>query len=124
MPNQIPQSVDFHPHIHPREGYTSPRRGRFSAMSTAPTTVTVDELQALEQKVLRAVEIVRKEREERAAAEAKVAQLTQQVQSLREQLELQQMETQDVQTQVDSLKGERENVRGRMEKLLEQLETL
>lgn len=93
-------------------------------MSTTATTVNVDELQALEQKVLRAVEIIRKEREERAAAETKVEQLNLQVQSLQEQLELQQMETSDVQQQLDSLRGERESVRGRMEKLLEQLETL
>ncbi|WP_263410213.1 hypothetical protein [Terriglobus tenax] len=93
-------------------------------MSTTATTVNVDELQALEQKVLRAVEIIRKEREERATAETKVEQLNLQVQSLQEQLELQQMETSDVQQQLDSLRGERESVRGRMEKLLEQLETL
>jgi hypothetical protein len=35
--------------------------------------VSVDEFQALEQKVLRAVEIVKREREAHAAAEAEVA---------------------------------------------------
>ena len=42
--------------------------------------MSADEFQALEQKVLRAVEIVKREREARAAAEAEVA-------SLRAQLE-------------------------------------
>ena len=42
-------------------------------------SVSQDEFQALEQKVLRAVEIVRHEREARAAADAKVAHLRQQL---------------------------------------------
>jgi chromosome segregation ATPase len=41
--------------------------------------VSVDEFQALEQKVLRAVEIVKREREARAVAEAEVASLRQQL---------------------------------------------
>ena len=45
----------------------------------------MDEFQALEQKVLRAVEIVKREREARAAAEAEVA-------SLRQKLEEQALE--------------------------------
>ncbi len=44
------------------------------AMSTS-TIISADEFQALEQKVLRAVEIVKREREARAAAEAEVATL-------------------------------------------------
>ncbi len=39
-------------------------------MSTA--TVSVDEFQALEQKVIRAIEIVKQEREARAKAEAEI----------------------------------------------------
>src|SRR5882757_2971740 len=39
------------------------------------TTVSADEFQALEQRVLRTVELIRTEREARAAAEAEVAAL-------------------------------------------------
>ena len=46
-------------------------------MSTATISanISADEFQALEQKVLRAVEIVKREREARATAEAEVASL-------------------------------------------------
>ncbi|HMF62537.1 MAG TPA: hypothetical protein VK608_00480 [Edaphobacter sp.] len=77
-------------------------------MSTS--TISVDEFQALEQKVLRAVEIVKREREARAAAEAEVA-------SLREQLA--------VQTSANStLNQERDAVRQRVEKMLQQMDEL
>ena len=77
-------------------------------MSTS--TISVDEFQALEQKVLRAVEIVKREREARAAAEAEVA-------ALREQLA--------VQTSANStLNQEREAVRQRVEKMLQQMDEL
>jgi uncharacterized coiled-coil DUF342 family protein len=84
-------------------------------MSTS--TISVDEFQALEQKVLRAVEIVKREREARAAAEAEVA-------SLREQLA--QLGTQSSQTesQLHALSQERDDVRKRVEKMLQQMDEL
>ncbi len=63
-------------------------------MSTA--TISVDEFQALEQKVLRAVEIIKQEREARAKAEAEIA-------SLKEQLEFQTLVAQEAQTAVTTL---------------------
>ena len=86
-------------------------------MSTMATAVSMDELQALEEKVLRTVELIKKEREMRAVAEKQVAEL-------QEQLALQQMEQGDLQKELSALKGERENVRGRVERLLEQMESL
>jgi chromosome segregation ATPase len=67
------------------------------------SVVSVDEFQALEQKVLRAVEIVKREREARAAAEAETA-------ALREQLAV--------------LSQERDTVRQRVEKMLAQMDEL
>jgi seryl-tRNA synthetase len=67
------------------------------------SSVSVDEFQALEQKVLRAVEIVKREREARAAAEAEVV-------ALREQLA--------------ALSQERDSVRQRVEKMLAQMDEL
>jgi hypothetical protein len=84
-------------------------------MSTS--TISVDEFQALEQKVLRAVEIVKRERAARAAAEAEVA-------SLREQLEMQLNSTIAVESELNTLTKEREAVRLRVEKMLEQMDEL
>ena len=43
------------------------------AVATGAGTISADEFLALEQKVLRAVELIKKEREARAAAEAQLA---------------------------------------------------
>jgi chromosome segregation ATPase len=84
-------------------------------MSTA--TISVDEFQALEQKVLRAVEIIKQEREARAKAEAEIA-------SLKEQLEFQTLVAQEAQTAVNSLTKDRETVKQRVEKMLQQMDEL
>jgi chromosome segregation ATPase len=80
-------------------------------------TVSADEFQALEQKVLRAVEVVRREREARAAAEAEVAEL-------RERLEALTTASNAAQTQITTLNQERETVRARVEKMLQQMDEL
>ena len=84
-------------------------------MSTA--TISVDEFQALEQKVLRAVEIIKQEREARARAEAEIA-------SLKEQLEFQTLVAQEAQTAVTSLTKDRDTVKQRVEKMLQQMDEL
>ncbi len=84
-------------------------------MSTS--TVSVDEFQALEQKVLRAIEIVKREREARATAEAEAA-------SLRDQLETQLNSTIAVESELAALNKERETVRSRVEKMLQQMDEL
>lgn len=84
-------------------------------MTTA--TISVDEFQALEQKVLRAVEIVKKEREARAKAEAEVA-------SLKEQLEFQTLVASEAQAAVNTLSKDRETVKIRVEKMLQQMDEL
>jgi len=73
------------------------------------STISVDEFQALEQKVLRAVE-----REARATAETEVA-------SLREQLAAQQSATE---SELNTLNKERDAVRLRVEKMLQQMDEL
>ena len=84
-------------------------------MSTS--TISVDEFQALEQKVLRAVEIVKSEREARAAAEAEVA-------SLREQIAAYQSNARAVETELTTRNKERDAVRLRVEKMLQQMDEL
>jgi chromosome segregation ATPase len=85
--------------------------------STISPGITADEFQALEQKVLRAVEVVKREREARAAAEAEVA-------SLREQLAAQQSLSSSVEAELTTLSKERETVRTRVEKMLQQMDEL
>ena len=84
---------------------------------TASAPVSQDEFQALEQKVLRAVEIVRREREARAAAEAETA-------ALREQLDALTAASNTAQGQITTLNQERESVRLRVEKMLSQIDEL
>jgi chromosome segregation ATPase len=85
--------------------------------STISSGITADEFQALEQKVLRAVEIVKKEREARAAAEAEVA-------SLREELASYKENTRIVEAELNTLTKERDQVRVRVEKMLQQIDEL
>jgi chromosome segregation ATPase len=97
--------------------------------------VSVDEFQALEQKVLRAVEIVKREREARAAAEAEVASLREQltaqagsaateVRAAETRAQAAQREKEAAESQVAALNQERETVRQRVEKMLQQMDEL
>jgi chromosome segregation ATPase len=85
--------------------------------TTETPAISADEFQALEQKVLRAVEIVRREREARAAAEADAAEL-------RAQLEALTAASNAAQAQITTLNQERETVRQRVEKMLQQMDEL
>ena len=86
-------------------------------VTSISTSVSQDEFQALEQKVLRAVEIVKREREMRAAAEAEA-------QALREQLDTLTAASNAAQGQITTLNQERESVRQRVEKMLSQIDEL
>jgi uncharacterized coiled-coil DUF342 family protein len=79
--------------------------------------ISADEFLALEQKVLRAVEIVKREREARAAAEAEVA-------SLREELASFKNNARAIETEINTLNKERDTVRLRVEKMLQQMDEL
>jgi hypothetical protein len=97
--------------------------------------VSVDEFQALEQKVLRAVEIVKREREARAAAEAEVAalreQLAVQAEAVKSQVDAAesraqaaQREKEAAEVQIAALNQDRDVVRQRVEKMLQQMDEL
>jgi uncharacterized protein involved in exopolysaccharide biosynthesis len=83
-------------------------------------TISVDEFLALEQKVLRTVELIRKEREARAAAEADCAAAKTEVAELQSQLAA----AGSAQSEVENLVREREVVRQRVEKMLAQMDEL
>ena len=82
--------------------------------------LTADDFAALEERVLRAVEVVRRERHARIAAEERAAAL---------QTELVQLQSETpavelLRQEVESLRVEREQVRQRVERLLGQLDAL
>jgi len=81
------------------------------------TVLTSDDFAALEERVLRAVGLVRREREARAAAEARVADLEAKLQAPNPVIE-------SLEQEVESLRAEREQVRQRVERLLGQLDAL
>lgn len=93
--------------------------------TTISPNISADEFQALEQKVLRAVEIVKREREARAAAEAEVATLREQLAvQMSKQSEAQASAEAQLEEQVNTLNQERDAVRQRVEKMLQQMDEL
>jgi alkanesulfonate monooxygenase SsuD/methylene tetrahydromethanopterin reductase-like flavin-dependent oxidoreductase (luciferase family) len=97
--------------------------------------VSVDEFQALEQRVLRAVEIVKREREARAAAEAEVKKLREQleaqnviakgqIEAVADQIEALQQDNATAQTLIGTMTQERDAIRERVERLLKQMDEL
>ena len=83
----------------------------------AISTVSVDEFQALEQRVLRTVELIRKERELRANAEAEVA-------AYKELLDQTSAEHSALTVELAAMKQEREQVKVRVDAMLKQMDEL
>jgi chromosome segregation ATPase len=115
------------------------------ALEEAQLPIAADDFNALEQRVLRMVELLKHERETRTAAEHRVQTLENTVRSLEEsglnseqraeslqeklssaEQKIQELNTQIVQNieQIQALDKERENVRGRVERLLKHLEEI
>lgn len=80
-------------------------------------TVSADEFSALEERVLRAVNLVKRERLARSAAEERTAKAESR---LAEETET----AKKLSSEIDSLRAEREAVRQRVERLLAQLDAL
>ncbi len=90
----------------------------FAPASPEGTTEAVnDELQALEQRVLRTVEVFKQEREMRTAAEQRAVSLEQQCREREVTLER-------VEAELLTYKQERDEIRQRMERVLRQLDSL
>ena len=81
------------------------------------TTISADEFHALEEKVYRTIELLKTAREGKAAAERDAARL-------RQQLEDREEEVETIRSQIVGLRKEREDVRGRVEKMLKQIDLL
>lgn len=88
-------------------------------MNAVPQTLEIptDTLHSLEQKVYRTIELLKAAREGKMTAELEVLQL-------QEQLENKQAELESAHAENVELKKEREDVRGRVEKLLQQIDSI
>jgi chromosome segregation ATPase len=80
------------------------------------------DLQALEERVFRTVEILKQEREGRAAAEARVKDLERQGEGLQHQLDSGAEQITRLMSEITQLQQERDQVRGRVERLLKHLD--
>ena len=76
-----------------------------------------DDFPALEEKIYKAIELLKAARAGQAAAERDANRL-------REQLEQREEETETLRAELVSLRKEREEVRGRVEKMLKQIDAL
>ena len=92
-------------------------RAEEPAVDAGALTLSADEFSALEERVMRAVNLVKQERQARVTAEKRVETLEAQ---LREAAPL----ADNLQKEVSALREEREQVRRRVERLLSQLDAL
>ena len=88
-----------------------------NAIEQVPPQVPADDFQALEEKIYRTIEMYKAARQAQATAERDVQRLRQQMEDREE--ELVRLRRESVQ-----LKKEREDIRGRVEKMLAQIESL
>ena len=88
-----------------------------SAAVPGALTVSLDDFSALEERVQRAVELVKRERQARAAAEERAIEAESQVR-------MQSPLVEQLQNEVNGLRAERDQVRQRVERLLKELDAL
>jgi hypothetical protein len=100
-------------------GPEEPKEGQATepAAETRSLTVSMDDFTAIEERILRAVNLVKWERQARATAEERASAAEAQ---LREQAPL----TEQLQKELSALNAERDQVRQRVERLLTQLDSL
>jgi chromosome segregation ATPase len=88
-----------------------------SVNAVAATELSADNLQSLEEKVYRTIELLKAAREAKANAERDAARLREQLQTREEELET-------VRSENVGLKRDREEIRGRVEKMMHQIDTI
>jgi chromosome segregation ATPase len=90
----------------------------------ASLAVSADDFAALEERIRRAVDLVKRERQARAGAEARSAELEARLTEAEAQVQTQLPIVDQLQNELTALRAEREQVRQRVERLLKQLDTL
>lgn len=88
-----------------------------SSLSLHEPEIVVDDFVALEQRIVRAIEVVKTERAARAEAEQRATRLQSEIEAQGVQLE-------QAQEQIRTLESDREQVRQRVERLLKQLDEI
>jgi hypothetical protein len=88
-----------------------------NAVEQVADQVPADDFQALEDKIYRTIELYKAARQAQAAAEHDA-------QRLRQQMEDREQELVSLRRETVRLKKEREEIRGRVEKMLEQIESI
>ena len=83
----------------------------------APRPVSSEDFPALEEKIYKTIELLKSAREAKAAAERDANRLRDQLEQREEELDL-------LRSEMVSLRKEREEVRGRVEKMLKQIDQL
>ena len=104
-----------HPEIE-NEAQPEPEH-RESPAELAALTMSVDDFSALEERIVRAVEVVKRERQTRIWAEQRTAHVEEQLHEQTPQIER-------LEKELEALKAERDHVRQRVERLLAQLDEL
>lgn len=86
--------------------------------------ISADEFQALEGKVLQAVEMIRRERDARSAVEAERNESQAEVAALKDRLASLEEANSTARTELEGFHRERDAVRGRVERMLAQMDEL
>jgi len=87
------------------------------ALPDLESNISADDFHALEEKIYKTIELLKSAREAKAIAERDAARF-------REQLEEREQQIEVLKGQVVSLRREREEVRGRVEKILKQIDSI
>ena len=87
-------------------------------------TVSADDFDALEDRIYRAVELVKQGRQNGASTEARVSEFEARAVRAEAQLQAQALVLEQLENEVQALREEREQVRQRMERVLKQLDAL
>jgi chromosome segregation ATPase len=92
--------------------------------AAATVSLSAHDFTALEERIVRAVDLVRRERQLRAEAEARAASAEARVEHADSERREQMAAADDLSKELAALRSERNEVRGRVERLLSQLDGL
>jgi hypothetical protein len=87
------------------------------ALPDIESNISADDFHALEEKIYKTIELLKSAREAKALAERDAARFREQLEEREEQIEV-------LKGQVVALRREREEVRGRVEKILKQIDSI
>lgn len=111
-------------HTEPNSQPAPEHTSQGSASEQETLTLSANDFSALEERIVRAVEVVRRERHARSAAEERANKADERVSHAEAQLHDQSQQQELLEKEISALRAEREQVRERVERLLGQLDAL